>query len=125
MLFRFIHGERDLPRQTARSDVVEGEQEDGTRDQNRSVKGGGQNQKERGEPNQILGADAGSEHEEHEPRPSKRFNKCAVAGAAMLPRDPESNADDDQLEHDHDDVLRWLKIKKRKAPEIVQTSQAK
>lgn len=125
MLFRCIHRERDLPGQTARSDVVEGEQENRARDKHAGVKHRRENENERRKPDQILGADTGSEHEEHEPRASKRFNKCAVAGVAMLPRDPESSADNDYFENRDDDILSRLKIKKRKPTEIGQTRQAK
>lgn len=125
MLPGIIHSERDRPGQTARSDVVEGEQENRARDKHAGVKRRRENENERRKPDQILGADAGSEHEEHEPRPSKRFNKCAVADVAMLPCDPERSADNDDLKNRDDNILRWLKIKKRKPTEIGQTRQAK
>src|SRR5438270_14089614 len=118
MLLRIIHRERDFPRQTAGSDVIEGEKKYGTRGGNCSIKARRQNQNEWREPDQVLGANAGRENKEDQPRVSERFDKCAATGVATLPCDPERGRNHEQLENQHNNVLRRLEIKERQPTKI-------
>jgi len=125
VLFRVVHRQRDRPGQTARGDVVESEQESRTCDEHAAVKRRRQNQNKRGKPNQVLGTNAGRENKKHKPSVSERLNKRGAASLTVSPSDPQGGGNDHHFQKRDDDVLGWLKIKKRQTAKLSQTSQAK
>src|SRR5437763_9020404 len=124
MLHRIVHCQCDLPRQTARGNVVESEKKYRTCDRDRSVKARRQNQDERCEPNQILRTSARRERKENEPCPSERFDERTVPSTATSPSNPNCSAHDDHFKNRHDKSLSGLKIKKRKSAKLTGAGQS-